>query len=120
MKQKDLYARLELISTDLRQSKTVSDLYARLELVPTDLEQSETVDTSKLVQVWRASKEGLKRVGSSLLNYFSGSMEPRISVKRDRNGNASFAAYDPIDCAHHTFNSEEAVRVWLEQRYYNR
>lgn len=67
---------------------------------------------------WKQLKSTLLQWGKSLLNFYSGSNEPRISRRFDRQGYPYFHIYDPIDNAHYTLSSEEAVRTWLEQRYY--
>lgn len=95
-----------------------SDLYARLELITSESEHPASVDVSRVNQVWARSKAYLDKVGQSLLGYFCGSKDPQIVTKRDRDGNTFFVAYDPIDQAHYTFTSEQEVRVWLDQRYY--
>lgn len=43
--------------------------------------------------------------------------EPLISSHLDRQGNPYYRLYEPIERAHHTFTSEESVRIWLEQRH---
>ena len=119
MKPNDIYAQLELIPTDFDRSKAVNDLYAQLEFMPADLEASKTADVSKLARIWRQAVTGLGQIGHSLLNYFCGSMEPRILTKRDRQGDVYFVAYDPVSNQRCTFNSEGALRSWLDQRYYH-
>ena len=95
-----------------------SDLYARLELITSELEHPTSIHDSRVAQVWAQSKTYLGKVGQSLLQYFCGSQEPQITTKRDRRGNTFFVACDPITQAHYTFTSEREVRVWIEQRYY--
>ncbi len=46
------------------------------------------------------------------------SAEPLIAWQRNGAGDITFTAYDPVDRSTHTFASEEALRVWLDQRYY--
>lgn len=83
------------------------DLYAQLELIPSD----RAIEANSL-------KIKLTNWGKSLVNFFAGSMQPRITEDRDRQGNLYFRVYDPCDRSRHTFDSEEELRVWLEQRYY--
>jgi hypothetical protein len=52
-----------------------------------------------------------------LLTLLSGRREPRIWRIRDRAGNWSFRVFDPVTGASSVFDSEQEVRVWLEQRY---
>ncbi|MEM9003626.1 MAG: hypothetical protein AAGE59_08885 [Cyanobacteria bacterium P01_F01_bin.86] len=98
-----------------------SDLYARLELITPEFDHSLSLPqrSPKVTQVWGRSKAYLERIGQLLLRYFCGSSELRIVTKRDGQGNDYFAAYDPISQAHHTFTSEQALRVWLDERYYH-
>ncbi|WP_204102462.1 MULTISPECIES: hypothetical protein [Spirulina sp. CCY15215] len=83
------------------------DLYAQLELIPNHRPSFADVVKKKLAGF-----------GKSFLNFLSGSMQPRITEGRDRQGNLYFRVYDPCDHSRHTFASEMEVRVWLEQRYY--
>ncbi|MEM9538612.1 MAG: hypothetical protein AAGA60_03775 [Cyanobacteria bacterium P01_E01_bin.42] len=83
------------------------DLYARLELIPSD----RRLNASSL-------KTKLANLGKSLVNFLAGSTQPRITEDRDRQGNLYFRVYDPCDRSRMMFDSEEELRVWLEQRYY--
>jgi len=87
------------------------DLYARLELITPEPAQPPARATAASPSRWQ-------RWGQALFRYFLGSQEPRIVTKSDRAGNPIYEVYDPIDRRHHTFASEQAVRVWLEERYY--
>lgn len=104
MRNTDLYARLELISPE--------------SLTPGVVKPVSPVAPSRVSQIWTQLNARLRSTGRSLLRSWSGSMEPRITTKRDRHGANYFAVYDPIDGNHHTFHSETDVRAWLEQRYY--
>lgn len=57
-------------------------------------------------------------LSANLIDALCGSQEPRIRQKIDRLGNRYYRVYDPVANAHYLFTSEEAVRVWLEQRYH--
>lgn len=59
-----------------------------------------------------------KRIWNLLLSAFSGSSEPKIYQRHDRHGNIYFKVYDPVTHQIGTFNTEQEVRVWLDQRYY--
>jgi hypothetical protein len=64
---------------------------------------------------WRDALEtGLNR----LVALLSGSSEPQVTTLVDRGGQQQWHVYDPVLNHHHTFTSEQEVRVWLEQRYY--
>lgn len=94
-----------------------NSLYAQLELIPESPEQPIQTDYS-LGRAWVGVKARLGPVGTALLAYFCGSTEPRVRLKRDRRGNTLFIAYDPVSRQRHTFDSEQALRVWADQRYY--
>lgn len=44
--------------------------------------------------------------------------EPYISEHQNRKGEFYYRVYDPDQDIHHTFDSEESVRIWLEERHY--
>jgi len=60
--------------------------------------------------VWENAKQGILRIGS-------GYGEPRIWHTTDRQGNLRWHLYDPVGEKRYGFESELAVRCWLEQRY---
>jgi len=92
-------------------------LYARLELL--DIHPAAVEPESSARQhFWGESRDRLKQWGSAVLRYFTRSMEPHVTRKRDRDGHVYFAVYDPYAQQHHTFVDETELRVWLEQRYY--
>lgn len=95
-----------------------SDLYAQLELITTEFDYPASTHFSRASQVWAKSKARLSRMGQSLLQTLYSSSEPHISVRRDRIGNTFFIAYDPFTQANYTFTTERELRVWLDQRYY--
>lgn len=91
------------------------DLYARLELITPELEAQRAINADSLKP---KITDRLGQWGNTLLKYFTGSREPRISSHRGADGNVYYEVYDPIDRQRHTFSSEHEVRVWLEGRYY--
>ncbi|WP_008317070.1 hypothetical protein [Leptolyngbya sp. PCC 6406] len=93
-------------------------LYAQLELIPADYDQPDHSNDRSVNPVWDAAKQRLGQAGRSLLTSLCGSREPRISVGRDRQGQPLFIAYDPVDQVRHTFHTEQDLRIWLDQRYY--
>ena len=98
-----------------------NNLYAQLELITTDFEHPTPAKSSKssgFNKVWAGPKACLGQIGQSLLHYFCGSMDPRILTKRDRQGNDYFVVHDSCSQEHHTFSSEAELRVWLDKRYY--
>ncbi len=42
---------------------------------------------------------------------------PRIRQVKGTDGNPNYLTYDPVTGMRHRFESEESLRVWLEQRY---
>lgn len=94
-----------------------NSLYAQLELIPEPLERSGQSDYS-IAQIWAGTKQHLSAVGTALLTYLCGSADLRVTVKRNYRGNTRFVAYDPVTQQRHTFSSEQELRVWVDQRYY--
>jgi len=44
--------------------------------------------------------------------------EPYICEYQNRKGEVCFRVYDPDQNVHHTFDSEDSVRIWLEERHH--
>ncbi len=63
-------------------------------------------------------KQIIRRVWHGLIELFSPSSELRIFTGRDRHDNTYYRVYDVSTQDFHRFESEDEVRVWLEQRYY--
>ena len=59
----------------------------------------------------------LKQVGSFLLKALTSGDEPRIWITNSSSGKR-WSAYDPISNCSGSFDSEDDLRAWLEQRYY--
>lgn len=94
-----------------------NSLYAQLELIQEPLDSAIQTDYS-IARVWVGAKRRLSLLGSALLIYLCGSTDLSVSVKRDLRGNTLFVAYDPVSQQRHTFSSEQELRVWVDQRYY--
>jgi len=75
----------------------------------------ETTSKGQLL-IWLGLK--LRQVRQVISSSFSLYPESLISSHLDRQGNPYYHLYDPIERAHHTFTSEESIRIWLEQRHY--
>lgn len=56
--------------------------------------------------------------GSAILKFLLGSHDPVISERVDKNGQGIYEIYDPITRDRMICHSEQEVRAWLEQRYY--
>jgi len=63
-------------------------------------------------------KQVIHRIWSSVTELFSPSSELRIFTGRDRHGNTYYRVYDVLTQDLHRFESEDEVRIWLEQSYY--
>lgn len=44
------------------------------------------------------------------------SEEPKVSWKRDRQGNSHLEIYDPTTAKRHYFSSEKDALIWVEKR----
>jgi hypothetical protein len=60
----------------------------------------------------------LQQFGAKTMRFFTGQTEPRI-WQRTRSGNAIWFAHDPITNSTRSFISEQDVRTWLDNRYYD-
>ncbi|NJL49019.1 MAG: hypothetical protein HC929_18115 [Leptolyngbyaceae cyanobacterium SM2_5_2] len=95
-----------------------NNLYAQLELISEDFPASGSASSTPGDGVTRLLKQHLHHWGRSLLVWLCPSMSPRITVRRNRQGQTWFLAYDPVDGQHRRFYSEQDLRIWLDQRYY--
>ncbi|HEY9735948.1 MAG TPA: hypothetical protein V6D06_06680, partial [Trichocoleus sp.] len=59
----------------------------------------------------------IQRLLEALLNTLAPSQQPRVSCF-ERHGQTFWSVYDPISRKTEQLDSEEAVRIWLERRYY--
>ncbi|WOD37831.1 hypothetical protein [Nodosilinea sp. E11] len=59
----------------------------------------------------------LKQLGDKTVRFFTGQTEPRI-WQRNRQGQLTWFAHDPMTNRTRQFSSEQDVRLWLEKRYY--
>ncbi len=67
-------------------------------------------------RVWIWIKSVVDQLGE--LSIFCDPYEPRAKRKVDKFGNLYYQVYDPVSHSHHAFTSEDALRTWLDQRYY--
>ncbi|HEY9640886.1 MAG TPA: hypothetical protein V6C57_10410 [Coleofasciculaceae cyanobacterium] len=78
---------------------------------------SQIVSAAKLR--YRSSKlSQLNQLWNRFLNALSGQSEPTITQKFDRDGNLYFRVYDPVTRKAMSMTSEQEVRAWFDQRYY--
>ncbi|MGK7910954.1 MAG: hypothetical protein AB4050_05630 [Synechococcus sp.] len=59
----------------------------------------------------------LKPVWQGIVSILAPLDEPRIRQMNGIDGSPYFLTYDPVTGMRHRFDSEESLRVWLEQRY---
>lgn len=59
----------------------------------------------------------LKQAGLALVDFLTGTQSLSIRSKALPNGCIQWIVYDPATDTRGVFTSEQAVRVWLEQRY---
>lgn len=78
----------------------------------------EPARSGSVQRVTASIRRHASHLATAVLNGLSSSQAPRIRQKIDRLGNRYYRVYDPIENTHRLFTSEESVRVWLEQRYY--
>lgn len=62
-------------------------------------------------------RQALKQLGDRTMRFFTGQNELRI-WQRSRNGQPLWFAHDPVTNRTRSFHSEQDVRTWLDQRYY--
>ncbi|MEO1069971.1 MAG: hypothetical protein AAFW95_12765 [Cyanobacteria bacterium J06638_6] len=60
----------------------------------------------------------LQQLGAKTMKFLTGQTEPRI-WQRTRSGNSVWFAHDPITNSTRSFVSEQDVRAWLDNRYYD-
>ncbi|MGB3138383.1 MAG: hypothetical protein WBB18_16365 [Nodosilinea sp.] len=100
-----------------------NSLYAQLELIQEPLDRS-SQSRYAIGQAWLAAKQRLGPAASRLFAYLCGSTDLRIKTRLVLNANPGqrgitlFLVYDPVSQQHQTFSSEQELRVWVEQRYY--
>lgn len=63
-------------------------------------------------------EDSLIRLKKVVLRTFSLYPEPLISKHLNRQGELYYRVYDPDQKTRHTFSSEEAVRIWLEEQHH--
>ncbi|MBD0335378.1 MAG: hypothetical protein ICV62_07815 [Cyanobacteria bacterium Co-bin13] len=60
----------------------------------------------------------MQRLLETVLDKLAPREQPQIRRYTTRQGEPAWTVYDPVDGSTHRFSSEEDVRIWLEQRYY--
>jgi hypothetical protein len=84
--------------------------YKELELIPDSFEEQvskQSRSTSWATKAWKA-----------ITAFMTQGHDPKICQITDRDGQTWWNIYDPVTGQFTCLDSEEAVRVWIEQRYY--
>ncbi len=91
---------------------------------PSNLQELE-IQRRQLEKLWQPTSapkirqtpsHWLRAAGQWLLQALTEGDQLKVWESQTKQGNR-WCIYDPIGDAHHQFESEEAMRVWLEQRY---
>jgi hypothetical protein len=96
----------------MKNTSTISTIARGSELRLTDLKGLSRFPHSFL------ESDRLQKLWNYLVAVWWYSEEPRITQKQDKSGNWIYRVYDPITHQHLIFDSEQEVRIWLEERYY--
>ncbi|MGB7488295.1 MAG: hypothetical protein WA901_19035 [Phormidesmis sp.] len=80
--------------------------------------ESEFRQVSRQYQGLARFSAWLQQSGIALFNFLTGQQVLSIQVKTLADGRQRWTAYDPATDTRHVFDSQQAVRTWLEQRYY--
>lgn len=70
-----------------------------------------------MINSFLALKSKLDSVWQKLTLLFTSNSELQVWSTRDRNGDLSWHAYDPITRHYVCFGSEDDIRAWIEQRF---
>lgn len=70
---------------------------------------------SQTTSNWKFLVQQLSGLCQALVSFLAGSQEPKVTYKRDRQGYTYFEVYDPMTEKHHRFDSEQNVRIWVDQ-----
>lgn len=62
-------------------------------------------------------RAAFSRLGEFILSLATSNQDPKITITRDRSGQAQWNIYDPTSGYSNSFLSEDDVRVWLDNRY---
>jgi len=88
--------------------------YQRLELI-SDSQSTKSFTKSTIVT---KAVSGLRSIWQALLTYCLTSSELSVWTKTNRAGQLVWKAYDPTTQTQVEFVSEQDLRIWLEERYY--
>lgn len=69
------------------------------------------------IKIGRNLLNFVKDITATFFNALVSSSEPQIWQKKDYRGHIIWHTYDPITGYRAVFDSEQEVRIWLEERY---
>lgn len=93
-----------------------SDCYVWQDGQKLSSEESQSPVQSSIQKRSTEAPSAWKSLGYRWMSYFSGSTEPQIR-QRTYGDRLVWHVYDPATQQQMQFNSEQEVRVWLDQRY---
>jgi hypothetical protein len=82
----------------------------RLHYTPVDWQNQQTK-----ASIFRAIKRGFQL----FIQHFTSGNELRVWTTIDHSGKITWHAYDPVSDRRVLRHSEDEMRTWIEQRYYN-
>jgi len=102
---------------DICQSDTGSDISSNI-----GADASSEVRSSWLSTLWQqlTAHVSPEAIWAYLAKFAIGSSDPVVQQRRDRQGHAYYAVYDPTTGQRSIFTTEAEVRAWLEQRYHQK
>ncbi|MGI8934174.1 hypothetical protein [Leptolyngbya sp. BC1307] len=68
----------------------------------------------------RSRQKRIRQWAKAVIDFLTGQQTLSIRKQLSADGTVQWMVYDPDSGSRRLFNSEQAVRVWLEQRYYRR
>ncbi|MEM9003049.1 MAG: hypothetical protein AAGE59_05905 [Cyanobacteria bacterium P01_F01_bin.86] len=66
---------------------------------------------------WGRLRQLLAQLGAGMANWLTNGSMPKVSIHK-RGGVEFWRVYDPMAKTALQFDNEDALRIWLEQRYY--
>ncbi|MEA5418741.1 hypothetical protein VB712_05845 [Spirulina sp. CCNP1310] len=62
-------------------------------------------------------RQGFSHIAHSLVHFLTEANEPRIWINTDAQGHMIYRGYDPRTGRRFEGDSEQSIRIWLEERY---
>lgn len=105
------------MDTTRKPNRDLQQQRQRLEALVQPTLGTRSVDNSPTHGPIHGLGQALKQLGDRTMRFFTGQNELRI-WQRTRNGQPLWFAHDPVTNRTRSFYSEQDVRTWLDQRYY--